>query len=112
MGECADTDDLDQRLVWFQRLTKQLESIFKQYSRAVSDRGIHRFNKRIGLPAIEDDKIEAKAASVFDLGVMVASHLGSLGFTDEAIFHLRRLLTQSDKPTLEPAKNGLRSWSP
>ncbi len=99
------TDQINQRLIWFQRLTNQLDSIFKQYARATGKKGINRtLHKQIGIPTIDEDKVDAKAATIFDLGVTAASHLGSLGFTDEAVFHLRAIadtITQTSPGSYE-----------
>ncbi len=86
------TDDANQRIVWFERLAKQLNSVFRQYERASSENSVSRqINQRIGVPNVEQDSFLRKADSIFELGLIVAQQLGSLGFTDEAVLHLLTL---------------------
>lgn len=86
------TDDANQRIVWFERLAKRLNSVFRQYERFNSDNNVSReIIQRIGMPSVEQDSILRKADSIFQLGLTVAQQLGSLGFTDEAVLHLRTL---------------------
>lgn len=86
-------DDVEQRLVWFERLNKQLASIFRQYERASSGDGVvRRLNKKVGLiPIISDEKVYAKSQRVFRFGLDVANQLGALGLTLESVYHLRTL---------------------
>jgi tetratricopeptide (TPR) repeat protein len=91
------TDDVGQRITWFERLAKRLQSVFRQYERSSSERSVGReINQRIGIPNVEEDLILRKADSIFQLGLTVAQQLGSLGFTDEAVLHLRTLADRID----------------
>ncbi len=72
------SDDFDERVLWFERRTVQMQSILNQYERT----GNNKFSER--------------AEAVFTQSVEVASRMGMSGFRDEAQLHLLSLLNEVD----------------
>ncbi len=68
------SEDIEQRLLWFERLIRHLGTLDAQYKRT------------------KNDKNNRKSVQVFSSGVSAASQLANLGFTDEAILHLHSLI--------------------
>ncbi|MEM7454905.1 MAG: hypothetical protein AAF456_11200 [Planctomycetota bacterium] len=78
---------IDQRVDWYDRKVRQIDSILKQYERTGRD----YFNER--------------AESLFARCATAASRLGTLGHREEALLHLRTLLNGIDNESSVERRN-------